>query len=670
MTLILTYCYIIILLFVGLWPFNFWQANKATLDEQNGLYLAQPGTIYTKAPPKKLSQLEEFTILLSLSSDYYDSNGYGRILTYSNDCDEMNFMIGQWEDAFVFRLNADYKEKPVHFETEGILKKGKDTWIAIVYDKEHLLLYQDGVKKHEKKVGFLRFSTWDDTYPLAIGCEADGTYCWKGKIYRVSIFNRAFTGEDLRSLPLSVKEKLPLISYNFREVSDHRIIKDQGMGVPADLTVHKYFKPYRRMVLNMLRFDPKTFSYYMMDIFINLIGFIPLGFLLSAYLNRKTLFVKNTLIMSFLTGFGVSIIIELLQVFLPSRNSDLIDLTANTFGSVIGAFMFIMMYQHDTGDRLSITKERNAKTDVNVPYNLTMKKTSNRIITNIENRHTLFLFFTIIAIAMFYSPLRALLRTYTETDSYLHIILIPLISGYLIYEKRGMFSPDFSYSWKTGIPLLMIGLTLFAFFRTQSVHLNKNDYASLITFSAAIFWIGALLLSYGNRVLQTALFPLIFLIFMIPIPTVLMNRFIDMLQTGSVFVTDAMFRIMGIAFTRDGLVFHLTGISIKIAPQCSGINSSIALLIIGILAAHLFVNTNWKRLLLIVCIFPIAIIKNGIRIVALSLLGAHVDKNILTHGFFHQSGGFIFYIPALMLILMIAWLLRISEKKNLKAVIH
>jgi exosortase len=102
----------------------------------------------------------------------------------------------------------------------------------------------------------------------------------------------------------------------------------------------------------------------------------------------------------------------------------------------------------------------------------------------------------------------------------------------------------------------------------------------------------------------------------------------------------------------------------EIAKQCSGIRSSLALFITGILAAHFFLKSSWKKAIFILSIIPIAILKNGIRIVTLSLLAIYVDERFLTQGFLHKSGGFIFFAPALTLLGLLLWGLRKSEGEN------
>jgi exosortase len=159
------------------------------------------------------------------------------------------------------------------------------------------------------------------------------------------------------------------------------------------------------------------------------------------------------------------------------------------------------------------------------------------------------------------------------------------------------------------------------------------------------------------------IFPLLFLIFMIPIPSVLMEKIISALLAGSTAATHMLFTLSGMPFLKERSVFHLPGMSIEVAKQCSGIRSSLGLFITGILAGHLFLRTGWKKFILVLFVFPITVLKNGIRIVTLSSLAVYVDEKFITQSFLHRSGGFVFYIPALFLLGIVVWWLRKSEQR-------
>jgi exosortase len=123
-----------------------------------------------------------------------------------------------------------------------------------------------------------------------------------------------------------------------------------------------------------------------------------------------------------------------------------------------------------------------------------------------------------------------------------------------------------------------------------------------------------------------------------------------------------LFLASGVPFIRDGFIFHLPNISVEVAEQCSGIRSSMAIFIIAILAGYMFLKSYWKIIFLVICAVLIAMFKNGIRILTLSLLGNYVDPRILSSSL-HREGGTPFFILGLLLLAPILFFLRRSEKK-------
>jgi exosortase len=657
MSLIYLFCYVFVILFAGLLPFNFFQTNKANVNTVSGLHLASPGTVYTKTPPVKLATMKEFTIFMNLSSYLSDwSSGYARILSYSQNNKKMNFMVGQWSESLIFRINADGKAKTVQFETESFFNKYSTASLAIVYNGKTLASFRNGLKVKELEVGSLTFTNWDKSYPLIIGSEADGKYCWEGYIYSLSIFDRALTQFEIMKGWPDVNKAPPLIGYNFKG-HDEKTIQDMGEGKAADLEIPYFFKPYKRTILDPGHEWLFENRHHYVDLWIDVIGFIPLGFLLAVYLTRKRFSYFSIILQAALIGAAVSMSIELLQVLLPSRASSLADVISNSLGTLLGAMAYreakILRNRYL---RFGIYKKEGG--------GYTLQKDSMQMIASIDNRHILLMLACLISLAMFYAPLRELMRTQYASESYLHVILIPLISGYLIYERWEILAPKFTYSWKMGSIISCIGLIMFFVAKNKGVMLNKNDYASMITLSACIFLMGSFILLYGLGTFRSALFPLLFIIFMIPIPTPVLKISVDILKSGSSELTNIIFKLFQIPFERQGYVFSLTNnINVEIADVCSGIHSTIALLIISILAGHLFLQTGWKKTLFVLFVFPVVLLKNSIRISVLSLLGAYVDERILTQGALHRSGGFVFYIPALIFLLCILWLLKKSEKQ-------
>jgi exosortase len=177
-----------------------------------------------------------------------------------------------------------------------------------------------------------------------------------------------------------------------------------------------------------------------------------------------------------------------------------------------------------------------------------------------------------------------------------------------------------------------------------------------------LIWIGGFTLSYGSRSLRAAVFPLLFLFFMAPIPGNALEKIILFLQKGSAEAAYGFFKAAGIPVAREGYVFHLMTTDIEVAKECSGIRSALSLIITGVLAANFFLRTGWARVLFVLSTIPITMLKNGFRIAALSLLGVYVDERILASDL-HRRGGILFFVFALVLVWGEIVLLRKAEGK-------
>lgn len=286
---------------------------------------------------------------------------------------------------------------------------------------------------------------------------------------------------------------------------------------------------------------------------------------------------------------------------------------------------------------------------------VTIKKYSTR-------RNALFLLFAAVAFMMAFAPIKAFYAT-EMGGYYTHIVLIPLVSLYLLYLKRTEILANQKYSLTSGLPVLIAAVVLFIGGWMLCTDFDKNNFASLIALSVVIFINGAFILAYGLQAYRAGLFPLLFLIFIIPAPTVIMNGMIHVLQVGSTEFTNLLFTASGVPFVRDGFVFQLPNLSVEVARQCSGIRSAMAIFIVAILAGYLFLKSTWKIIFLAVCAVLIAMLKNGIRILTLSLLSNYVNPQILQSSL-HREGGIPFFIVALVLLAPILFFLIRSEKKK------
>jgi exosortase len=144
-----------------------------------------------------------------------------------------------------------------------------------------------------------------------------------------------------------------------------------------------------------------------------------------------------------------------------------------------------------------------------------------------------------------------------------------------------------------------------------------------------------------------------------------LDRFIYALQYASASVAGWIFDASGVPVLREGLIFHLSGLNIEVARECSGIRSSIALLILATLVAHFAFTNLWKKVVFVLAGLAMMAVKNGVRIATLTILAKYVDPDFL-FGRLHHQGGVVFFLLGLALLIPVYWLLRRGEKQNLK----
>jgi exosortase len=264
-------------------------------------------------------------------------------------------------------------------------------------------------------------------------------------------------------------------------------------------------------------------------------------------------------------------------------------------------------------------------------------------------RNILFIVSILVTLVVFYLPLTELLGLSLHNELYSHIPLIPLVSGFFLYWDRKSIFSHVEYSVGAGVAVIAIGAILATIGFMRVTTLDQNDYLSLMTLSAWLVGMGTFILFYGRQAFKRETFPLLFLLFMIPIPSAVTQAAIQFLQKGSTEAVNVLFYLLGVPATREGFVFHLPGLSIEVLENCSGIRSSIALVITSVIASKLLLRRGWTRSLVAISIVPIAILKNGIRIVTLSILGVYIDERILL-GDLHKKGGIVFFCISLVLL--------------------
>lgn len=268
------------------------------------------------------------------------------------------------------------------------------------------------------------------------------------------------------------------------------------------------------------------------------------------------------------------------------------------------------------------------------------------------------------AVAGFWPSLAAAVRLGLTDDTHSHILLVPFLTAGLIWMNRHAVFVRVTTSLISGAACLLAGGLIEALRWRLGETAQGGTALSLAVLAVVLVVWSGFLFCYGAGAFRAALFPMLFLLLAVPLPVALVDRLILWLQQGSSEVTYWLFRATGTPVLRHGFVFAVPGQTIEVAQECSGIRSSLAMLITCLLAGYLFLRTAWARLTLLLATFPMLIIKNGIRIVTLTLLSIHVDPGFL-HGKLHHQGGFVFFVLGLVILWpLLRWLQRVEARSR------
>ena len=222
---------------------------------------------------------------------------------------------------------------------------------------------------------------------------------------------------------------------------------------------------------------------------------------------------------------------------------------------------------------------------------------------------------------------------------------MPVVCAYLIWRKRSKLKALPVESSQAGLFILIAGLLLHII--SSILKINFGSYVSLV-----IVLEGLVLYLLGKKVNRQLLFPLAFLVFMIPLPNVIIIGLSFKMKILASQISSNLISKMGIPAVRDGSTIYLPNGKLMVGDPCSGLRSLISLLALGALFTQFIQGSRAKKNILFLSAAPIALASNALRIIAL-LLVTYVYGEQAALGLFHDfSGMMVFIIAFLGLFLM------------------
>jgi exosortase len=277
-----------------------------------------------------------------------------------------------------------------------------------------------------------------------------------------------------------------------------------------------------------------------------------------------------------------------------------------------------------------------------------------------------FALLSLVSTAFLWRPIAATYSLALHSDEYTHIILIVPISIALIFSEWNWVKSKAASanSMPFGVSMFASGWLLVAL-NHLALHAAPDVNLAVDTLALVILWISGFIMCFGSSAAHSLLFPLFFLFWIVPMPSLLLVTIVRWLQHGSAVAAWLLFSMAGVPALRDGVLVSIPGLTVEVAKECSSIRSSLMLLVTTIVLAHVLLKESWRKILVVLLAIPLSVAKNGLRIFTLGMLATRVDRSFLT-GRLHHEGGILFLILALLVIGIVLVILRRGERGRAK----
>ncbi|MDG5815591.1 VanZ family protein [Chitinispirillales bacterium ANBcel5] len=338
--------------YFGLRPFNFYQENEVHRTE-HGLFFGPLGIAYTPERiirPNATGLTLEFTLIPS----EFPNHSVPTIITFADNEGKELVTIGQWKESIIIRRHdsKDVHKSLPEVSTSSLLNIAKPVFISIISDSHRGAIFVDGELISESEYLSDMGSILRDGTQLIIANNASGTSPWSGILSSISLYSNrlplTIVKEHFYRYKLGISShsgRYPPFMYYILNAQMNSTITDLISG--EGLLVPERFGAPRQDFLVPIWVDFIHNRSYYQDIITNYLGFLPMGIISFVFFSGlfKSSFEKKSVLLTVLLGFGLSLSIEYLQIYLPTRSSQLSDLIFNTLGATTGALMMFKYQQ-------------------------------------------------------------------------------------------------------------------------------------------------------------------------------------------------------------------------------------------------------------------------------------------------------------------------------------
>ena len=336
---VLTLCGILI---AGLWPFHSPKNRAHWLRNHNGLRFDPYGTALSSGQFESAT-LDDSSCSLDIWLEPLSPWKAGTILAFSSPLDQRQFSLQQNQTDLTLQRDIEDGNQQAILNVDNVFRR-KQALITVTADGRDTAVYIDGnLATRSSRFGL---SLKDFAGQLILATSPLQSNSWQGQLRGLAIYKTALTADQVaghyqdwtqKEKPAVAESESTIALYLFNERTGKIIRNQVRSGI--DLYIPDHYLVVHQTLLESPWREFHTQKTYLKNALINVAGFVPLGFCFGAYFIAVRQ-IKHGILATIVFGAIVSLTIEILQAYLPTRDSGVTDLITNTFGTSVGVALY------------------------------------------------------------------------------------------------------------------------------------------------------------------------------------------------------------------------------------------------------------------------------------------------------------------------------------------
>ena len=253
------------------------------------------------------------------------------------------------------------------------------------------------------------------------------------------------------------------------------------------------------------------------------------------------------------------------------------------------------------------------------------------------------------ALALYVPVIAGMAADWIEFPSLSHGFAVPLISAYLLWNRRRLLAEAPVEGSFIGLPVIVLALGLLVLGSLGSESFIARLSLPIVLFGVALFLM-------GGRVTRHAWIAIAYLAFMIPLPYLTLKAITYQSRLFDAGLTATALGWIGVPVLRDGVMLQLPNMTLEVADECSSVPAIAALVALGAAYAQLQARPTWIRVVLTLAAAPLGLLSNIVRLIVTSL-GAYYLGPIALNNVIHKFNGTTVFLATVVLLVALDTLL-------------